>query len=222
MVDAARQKDPVDEATAWLTWELITGCESPEAGRPGLYAGNQVSVGMDIGRKRDLTVIWVVERVGDVLWTREVVTLKGAPFAAQDAELDRVFAAYRVRRCCMDATGLGMKPVEDAQRRHGAGKIEGVTFSGPVKQHLATLGKQAFEDRRVRIPEDKSIRAAHHAVRKTSTITGAARFDADRNETGHADEFWAHMLALFAAADPGDGVFDLYRGEAERQAREKQ
>lgn len=192
---------PVDAATAWLPWELITAVEHPDAGRPELYQGGDVYVGMDIGRRRDLTVIWVIERVGDVLWTREVVTMKNASFAAQDAELDRVFATYRVRRACMDQGGMGEKPVEDAKARHGGTRVEGVIFTGPVKQHLATEGKRRFEDRQLRTPADRDIRNSHHAVRKVTTVAGNPRFDADRNEAGHADEFWAHMLALHAAED---------------------
>jgi phage FluMu gp28-like protein len=58
-----------------------------------------------------------------------------------------------------------------------------------------------FEDKRVRIPVSRAIRDSHHAVRKTTTVAGNPRFDADRNEAGHADEFWAHMLALHAGGD---------------------
>lgn len=219
---------PVDEATAWLTWNLIIGAEHPDAGRPELYQGGDCYVGNDIGRRRDLAVIWVSERVGDVLWTREVVRMRNKTFAEQDAELDRIMAHYKVRRACMDQTGMGEKPVEDAKRRHGEYKIEGVLFTGPVKQHLATAGKQIFEDRKCRTPEDRDIRASHHAVRKQITIAGNPRFDADRTEIGHADEFWAHMLALHAAEDtqqPAAGATveaapDLYLPEA-MQARRR-
>lgn len=193
--------EPVDEATAWLTWELIIACEAETAGKAERYEGGACYLGWDIGRRRDLTVFWVLERVGDVLWTREVVTMKGKSFAAQDAELDRLFATYRIVRACGDETGLGMKPIEDAKARHGAYRVEGVTFTGAVKQHLATIGKQAFEDRATRIPVDLAIRNSHHAVRKLTTVAGNPRFDADRSEVGHADEFWAHMLALHAAED---------------------
>jgi phage FluMu gp28-like protein len=192
---------PVDEATAWLPWELITSGEHADAGRPELYQGGDCYVGMDIGRRRDLTVIWVIERVGDVFWQREIVRMKGKSFAEQDAALARIFAAYRVRRACIDQTGLGEKPVEDAQRVHGAGRVEGVLFTGPVKQHLATLVKQRYEDRRVRVMGARQVRDSHHAVRKVQTVAGNPRFDADRSELGHADEFWAHALALHAAED---------------------
>lgn len=192
---------PVDEATAWLTWDLITSAEHRDAGNPSLYQGGDCYVGGDIARRRHLTVFWVQEKVGDVLWTREVVRMKNATFAAQDAELDRIFGQYKVRRACLDQTGIGEKPVEDAKKRHGQYRVEGVLFSGVVKQHLAQVLKQRFEDRKVRTPEDKEIRAAHHAVRKTTTIAGNPRFDADQTELGHADEFWAHALAVHAAED---------------------
>lgn len=193
--------EPVDEATAWLTWELITSGEHKDAGKPELYQGGDCYVGMDIARRRHLTIIWVDEKVGDVLVTREVVRMKNATFAAQDAELGRVFEQYKVRRCCMDQTGIGEKPVEDAKKSHGEYRVEGVLFNGVVKQHLAQVLKQRYEDRKVRTPEDKTIRAAHHAVRKTTTVAGNPRFDADQTELGHADEFWAHALAVHAAED---------------------
>lgn len=192
---------PVDEATAWLTWDLITSAEHRDAGKPELYQGGDCYVGMDIARRRHLTVIWVKEKVGDVLWTREVVRMKNAKFAAQDAELDRIFASYKVRRACLDQTGIGEKPVEDAKKRHGEYRVEGVVFTSVVKQHLAQVLKQRYEDRKVRTPEDKEIRAAHHAVRKTTTVAGNPRFDADQTELGHADEFWAHALAVHAAEE---------------------
>ncbi len=193
---------PVDEATAWLTWELITANEHADAGKPALYAGGPCYAGWDIGRKRDLSVMWVDELVGDVMITREVVSLKGRKFAEQDAEFDRLMGSYDVRRACIDQTGMGEKVVEDAKKRHGEYKVEGVLFTLPAKQDLATRGKQMFEDRRVRIPVDRQIRESHHAVRKMTTVAGAPRFDAERSESiGHADHFWAHMLALLAGAN---------------------
>ncbi|MBW8034208.1 MAG: hypothetical protein FVQ79_00640 [Planctomycetes bacterium] len=218
---------PVDEATAWLTWDLITGVEHEDAGKPELYQGGDCYAGIDIGRRNDLFVIEVDELVGDTLWTREVVRMKNASFAAQDAELDRVFGQYNIRRACMDQTGMGEKPVEDAKRRHGEYKVEGIIFSGPVKQHLATIIKQKYEDKLLRTPVERAYRESHHAVRKMTTVAGNPRFDADHTEAGHADEFWAHSLALHAAEDvvqPAAGVSvesddDVYLPDAMRNRR---
>jgi len=99
----------------------------------------------------------------------------------------------------MDATGLGEKPVEDAQRRYGKHRVEGVHFTSTSKQHLAIMGKQAFEDRKIRIPMgDSLLRADLHKLRKITTPLGNVRVDADRDSEGHADRTWAAFLGIYA------------------------
>ena len=191
----------LDEASAWISFELIDGVEHDRAGQPDGYTGGPCFVGVDIAARNDLFVIWVVEMVGDVAWTREIITRKRIKFAEQDALLDDVFLRYRVLRCCMDQTGMGEKPVEDAKRRHGEMRVEGVLFSGPSKLTLATRGKEAFEDRKIRIPlGDRELRADLHKLQKVTSPTGAPRFVADSDEAGHADRAWACFLALNAAS----------------------
>ena len=196
----------LDEAHAWLPFELITACEHPEAGDPDRYAGQPVYVGVDIAARNDLFVIWVLEPIGDVLWTRMAIEKKGISFAEQDALLGGVFQRYRVARVCMDQTGMGEKPVEDAQRRHGS-RVEGVLFTGPNKLTLATQGKEAFEDRKIRIPEGRpELRADLHKLKKVTGPTGAPRFVADDDASGHADRTWAIFLAINAARTEGGGA----------------
>lgn len=204
----------LDEASAWLDFELINAVEDERAGRPELYAGGPCYVGVDIAARNDLFVIWVDEKVGDVAWCREVITARRASFAEQDALLDDVFHRYRVMRCCMDQTGMGEKPVEDAQRRHGSTRVEGVLFTSANKLTLATQGKEAFEDRKTRIPAgDSALRADLHKLKKVTGPTGTPRFIADSDSSGHADRTWAKFLATNAAAG-GDEVIDYRRVQA--------
>ncbi|MDR2075631.1 MAG: terminase family protein [Desulfovibrio sp.] len=190
----------LDEASAWLPWEMINAAENDQAGIPENYAGGPVYLGVDIGRRNDLFVLWVLEQVGDVLWTREVIARKRISFSEQDFLLDEAFRRYRVLRCCMDQTGMGEKPVEDAQRRHGTSRVEGVLFTSPNKLTLATAGKEAFEDRRIRIPlGDQALREDLHKLQKTASPTGAPRFVAESDSSGHADRAWACFLACNAA-----------------------
>ena len=192
----------LDEASAWLPFDLISAAENPHAGKPELTGSGQTFVGVDIGIRGDLWVAWVLERVGDVLWTREVVTLRRATFAEQDAALDALVTRYRPLRLAMDQTGLGEKPVEDAQRRYGS-RVEGVIFGTSSKQALAQELKDAMEDRRLRIPEgDAALRADLHKVQRVTSATGAPRFVAERDGQGHADRFWALALAVSAASTP--------------------
>ncbi|MDI3259663.1 MAG: terminase family protein [Sinobacteraceae bacterium] len=193
----------LDEASAWLDYDLINAVEHDGAGDPRRYTGQPCYVGVDIAARNDLFVIWVLERVGDVDWTREIVARRRISFAEQDEILDQVMRRYRVARLCMDQTGMGEKPVEDAKRRYGEYLVEGVQFTGANKQLLATAAKQAFEDRKLRIPMgDRALRADLHSLRRVMTPTGAPRFDVGADTDGHADRAWACFLALHAGSTP--------------------
>lgn len=193
----------LDEASAWLPYELINACEHDRAGQPDAYLGGPCFVGVDIGARKDLFVIWVLEAVGDVLWTREIIARRRIKFSEQAFLLAEVFERYRVIRCCMDQTGMGEKPVEDAKDKHGSLRVEGVLFTNPNKLTLATLGKEAFEDRRIRIPlGNKDVRADLHKLQRVAGPTGSFRFLAESDASGHADRAWACFLAVNAAAQP--------------------
>lgn len=205
----------LDEASSWLPFDLINACEDDDAGDPARYGGGPCFIGVDIAARNDLFVIWVVEAVGDVLWTREAIVRRRISFAEQDALLDDVFRRYRVIRCCMDQTGMGEKPVEDAQRRHGSMRVEGVLFTSPNKLTLATSGREAFEDRKIRIPQgDYALRSDLHALKKTTGSTGAPRFVVEGDAGGgHADRAWAIFLACHAASSPALPVEGFASGE---------
>lgn len=202
--DAWRQEfelEWLDEASAWLPYELIDANEDASAGEPSAYGNGLTFVGMDIAARGDLTVLVALEAVGDVLWVRELVTLHRVPFAEQLHELDRLLGRYRVARVAMDQTGMGEAVVEQAQRAHGASRVQGVTFTGPAKLDLATGLKQRLETGRLRLPPDRDLRADLHSVTRETGATGIPRLTAERDGNGHADRFWALALAVAAAGE---------------------
>jgi phage FluMu gp28-like protein len=79
--------------------------------------------------------------------------------------------------------------------------VEAVTFSQPVKSELANPLLRGFQDKRFRIPSEASVREDLHKVRRVVTASGNIRFEADRDEAGHSDRFWAKALANHAADD---------------------
>lgn len=192
----------LDEASAWLSYDLINSVESDQAGDPELYAHGMCVVGVDIGTRKDLFVIVVLELVGDVWVTRELITRQRIKFQEQDDLLAYVMGKYRVIRVVMDQTGMGEKPVEDAKRRHGQSRVEGLLFTLQSKLHLATLLKEAFQSRTVRIQMgDDALRRDLHKVKRDTTPNGNARFIADSDSDGHADRFWAYALALYGTTN---------------------
>lgn len=199
----------LDEASAWLSYDLISTCEDPRAGLPRLYQGGLCTVGVDIAARNDLFVIWVKEITNWGLITREVIVRRRISFKEQDRLLDDVNARYRVIKIAMDQTGMGEKPVEDAKLRYGEGRVDGVLFTAPRKLALAQALKERFEDRTLAIPGgDTVLRADLHSIKSTVGPTGIRRLIADGETDGHADRFWACALATAAAAGGTYQVFD--------------
>ncbi len=237
--------EPSDDASAFLSYELIASCayrpsevsiildDGPPSAQSGFTfpgfdpatAVNPLYIGVDVGRDHDLTVIWVVEKFGGVSFTRQVICMQNQTFAAQEAALYPLLELPTVRRCCIDCNGIGRQFTERAQELYGKYKVEGVTFTGPVKEELAYPLRTAFEDRTLRIPDDDFIRADLRAVKKETTASGNVRFAADRGKNGHADRFWALALALHAGKSYAPAgpiyVFDTARTRAARMRRER-
>lgn len=195
---------PADDDAKFLEYGLITGCEYTggagwKRGLEGPFTG-RLFCGVDIGRKKDLTVLWVVEQLGDVLYTRHVECLERMRKSAQEAVLWPWFELCD--RICIDATGMGIGWADDAQDAFGEHRVEAVNFSAQVKEALAYPLKGAMEDRALRIPDDPQIRADLRKVQKVTTAAGNIRFVAESSPDGHADRFWALALAIHAASNP--------------------
>lgn len=200
---------PSDDASAFLSYDLIATCEYKleEKWETDLAdAKGKLFIGVDVGRTNDLTVIWVMEKLGDVAYTRRKIEMQNQPFERQEQELYALLKLPQVQRCCIDQTGIGRQFAERAALRFGKYKVEGVTFTGPVKEELAYPLRAAFEDKSIRIPNDNTVRADLRAIKKETTASGNIRFTADRSKTGHSDRFWALALAVHAAKKP-TGIF---------------
>lgn len=201
--------NPADDASAFLSYDLIASCEYPPAERwertlaELAASADPLFLGGDIGRRKDLTSFWLLQRAGDVRFTRLLRDFRGATFAEQREFLYSLLALPNLRRCCLDATGLGMQLAEEAQTRFGKYRVEGITFTAGVKEALAYPVRAALEDRSVRYPCDPLIRSHLRAIGKETTASGNVRFSADRGPDGHADKFWALALALEAAKTTG-------------------
>lgn len=198
---------PADDAAAFLPLDLICGSEYEEEDeaqwrmntadlrrRPG-----RLYLGVDVGRDHDLTVLWLVEVADGIAWTRQLRCLRAEPFNRQEEVLDGLLSLPGLRRCCIDATGIGRQFAERAQQRWGVNRVEAVTLTALTKEELAYPVRSAFEERSLRLPSLQEVRSDLRAIRRETTSAGNLRFTADRGKNGHADRFWALALALHAA-----------------------
>ncbi len=196
----------VDEATAFLTLEMIQACENDslpyELDIDTLRANKgNVVVGVDIGRRHDLTVIWALEQLGDQFVSLGLIELRSTSFREQFEILSDVLKCRCVRRCCIDATGLGMQLAEQTQERFGEHTVEPVTFTVASKAQMAGLLRVKMEAAAVQIPVSKVIREDLHSIEKSVTLDGQIRLRATRHEGSHADRFWAVALAVYAGSE---------------------
>lgn len=192
---------PSGSRDSFLSLELIRSAEcegctepSPEDARRSLY------LGMDVGRARDLSVIWVVEKRAGVLHTVEVSAMERAPFHEQRTALWRFLSLPSLRRAAIDATGIGMQLAEEARERFGRGRVEEVHFTQSSKEELAFSLRSLMEEGRLFIPKQREIEEDLHSVKKATTTSGNIRLGVAPSHKGsHGDYFWALALAVHAA-----------------------
>ncbi|MCT4638937.1 MAG: terminase family protein [Bacteroidales bacterium] len=175
--------------------ELLAFCDLKDC--KTLYAG------LDIGRFKNLSLLWVIEQVSSVHYiTRFIRPIEGTDFPRQEEIINPFASLPNMRRICIDQTGMGIGLTDYLQLRHGKSKIEGVTFTGPVKESMAFRVKKWLEDHIFNVPDDQTIHDDFHSVKKEVTTAGNIRLKADTNNktNSHADWFWGAALACEAAS----------------------
>lgn len=204
---------PMDSSNVLLPYDLIALAESADATEwntvPEVGHGNPVFLGIDFGRQHDPSVCWMLERIGDTLWTREVLVLEKMDTPSQQEVLrSRIRAAQRVS---FDYTGPGIGLGDYLVREFGEfkpeshrfGRIELCTFTLGFKRDMFPKFRRAFEaPTRIRIPISRVIREDLHAMRQV-VANGQYNYWAPRTREGHSDRCTAGALAVRAAGERG-------------------
>ena len=214
----------LDEQLSWISWDEIkrnqvdaqagqllswhaNGLEAALAVIDEIAAAIQadriervLAGGMDIGRKRDLTeIVFVGKSTSNSLPYRLGISLSGVEFDDQKAVAAKALRVLPVTQLLIDQNGIGMQLAENLHKEFGD-KAQGVDFTNPNKELWAVELKLRMQRAQVPIPLDRELSYQIHSIKKKVTAAKNAVFDAERNEHGHADKFWALALAVWAAA----------------------
>lgn len=167
--------------------------------RAAAVGAERIIAGCDVGRVHDRFVIWVNGRVGSARRTLGAFVAQGIDFAQMETAIVVTMTApgLKVRRLCIDATGLGMQLAERMKRQF-RGRVEGVTMTGTFKEDLFTTLRAALDERSVTLPDCPECIMDFGSVRREITSAGNTRYSAKSNEHGHADRATACALALHA------------------------
>lgn len=212
----------LDSTNVLLPYEIIQLAESIEATECWTLdeagTASNTFIGIDFGRSNDPTVAWTLQRVGDILWTREVLVLDKTSTPDQERILsDRIAAS---NRSCFDYTGpgvgLGDYMVEKHKRyrpeAHEFGKVELCTFTSKFKREIFPKLRRAFEaPTKLRIPISTVIREDLHEMKQVIQ-NGEYNYWAARTKDGHSDRCTALALAVRAASgETSPATFETFR-----------
>lgn len=215
----------VEENTAVFTWDEIRQMQAAGEGQACCMAGGRgkdlgrvfdalseikqairagkmepvLAGGMDIGRTRDTTEIYLVgQATTGQLPLRAGLSLEACEYEDQRTVLTAVLTQLPVSRLLIDQTGLGNNLAEALSKTFPS-KAQGVTFTGPAKQLWVTDGKMLCQQRKLALPTDRDLAYQLHSLKRIVTASKQLVFDSDRNEKHHADRAWAWLLALAAS-----------------------
>lgn len=200
---------PADESATFISFDMLGACEEPELRLMTIeeleeYVGNSADpqhcvlyLGLDVARKHDLCVFDIGEKIGDVVWDRLRIEMRGCRFAEIEETLFRLLRLRQLKRACIDATGLGAQLAERAAERF-EWKVEPITFTAPIKEELAFGLRADFEERRLRIVRDEQLAYDLRGIKKEVTQSGNIRFLGESGDS-HCDRFWAKALRQHAA-----------------------
>ena len=194
-----------------LPYDLIATAESASATvscDPAIYLGNKLDLrlGIDFGRTNDPTVCWTLERVGDVLVTREVLVLRNMSVPDQMEVLrHRIKAARRgattIRAWDWHGRRAGQGVWALASEGHEFGKIELCTFTTAFKRLIFPRLRQAFESPPAVSASRSTWRCSEdlHAMQQIFLEARITPYEAPHTREGHPDRCTALALALRAA-----------------------
>ncbi|MCA3343302.1 MAG: hypothetical protein ING24_12790 [Roseomonas sp.] len=166
--------------------------------------------GMDFGRVVDLSVIWPIQIMPNLMRaTPFTIELRNVPFEQQREIL--FYLADRLPRLsglALDRTGNGAWLAERTLQRYGAHRVEGIHLTeGWYRDHMPKL-KAAFQDASFDIPADAQVVEDFRAI---ELVNGVARVMVRRNTAKgedrdpnagqrHGDAAIAAALVIYAAS----------------------
>lgn len=192
----------VDETEAFFPWELVTSAKDATLMNTLNFkadAQSEISIGVDLAKKRDQTVFTVIEHFNDVpeghpKWEVRYVEQTQADYDKQFKRLREITAQTGAKRVSIDETGVGAIFVERA-KREGLGlnaRVEGIVFTHDQKEKWATKFKADLQQKRGRYPAHAELMNQVHGIRRKKSETGFYRFSGDPD-----DIFWSLQLGVY-------------------------
>lgn len=195
---------PLDTAESYIPYNLIEPClYDPLSDAFAATLNSQLSTfnsqlnvvyGVDIGRTKDETAIAETTRHDGITWCLSIKSWQKTAFRTQKERLMEMLSRPSTQVLAIDKGGIGMNLHEDLSFAYPA-KVRGISFAPAVKERLAKKMRIAFEEKKIRIPNDPSLVSHILSIKRTANRSSVFSYSSESNEH-HGDKFWALALAL--------------------------
>ncbi len=162
--------------------------------------GTPLFMGMDIARYKDATSFFIMGIKNGLKRSVLRFEMKNATFEEQKDVFRRLMKRLPIHRACIDKTGIGEQFSEEMKKEFSS-RVEPYGFTLQSKEVLAIEVKKGLENREYLLENDREFHSQIHSIKRMPTSGGSFRYDAERNEKGHSDSFWAFALATYAAKE---------------------
>ncbi len=173
--------------------------------------GKPLFMGADIGRTHDATSFYIIGNHNEKKRSVLRIELRNTTFDVQKNIYRKLMNQLPIYRSCIDMGGIGRDLAETLHNEYGE-RVEPFAFTMQSKEVLAMAVKTGLERNEFELENDREFHAQIHSIKRTPSSGGSFRYDAERNEKGHADSFWAWALANHAATaiDSAPGLYAEY------------
>lgn len=192
---------PLDTAESYIPYTLIEPClydPLSDAFTATLHTSQDTSLpmvyGVDIGRTKDETAIAETTRHEGITWCLSMQSWQKTAFREQKERLKEILSRPSTQVLAIDKGGIGMNLHEDLSFSYPA-KVRGVSFAPAVKERLAKKMRIAFEEKKIRIPNDPMLISHILSIKRTANRSSVFSYSSESSEH-HGDKFWALALAL--------------------------
>jgi phage FluMu gp28-like protein len=170
--------------------------------------GGKYYAGVDIGRHRDLTVVWIIEDVSKdktpCLETREVFTMSNKEFSFQEKEIFRVLNKWKPRHTHVDGTNTGAMLGESIEKKYGLKRAKAVRISAVTRPKFIGDAVGVVQREFVGIPDDPETWEDFQSVERYINKHGQVDYwIPSRGDKGHGDRFMAFTLAIQSYIESG-------------------
>lgn len=187
------------------------------------YHGNTLFFGFDVGRHHDRSVMFLIGLMPDGK-KRDFarIELKNASYESQKELILKAYKELPIFKGNIDRTGIGDNIYEDVHKKLGD-RLEGIQFTQESKEIMAIDVKRGLEQKEFLLANDKDFHNQIHSIKRTSKGGGKHfSYDSDRNDSGHADSFWAWALASYSVGDhKPTGFYEQRKQKKQEELQQK-